>query len=85
MAKPTKQVREAVEGGHANPESRNPFLWSSSLWEAWEFGRFMGRAGRSIEGLDKGRGLLWRTLGGYAFKGEYPKETPARIVWERIA
>lgn len=83
MAKPSKEIAAAVTAGYAAETGATaPYLWSSPCWEAWQFGRFMRETGRSIDGLNKGRGILWRTLGGYAFKGEY---FGPMLQFERIA
>lgn len=50
-------LKEALEGSNADttkPETaRNPYLWSSRAWEAWQIGRWLHCTGRAAPSLVK--------------------------------
>lgn len=73
MAKLTPEVAAQVQAGFDASAPQNPHIWSSTMWEAWEFGHYMRMSGREIGGVEKGRGSVWRTPSGACFRLNYPK------------
>lgn len=73
MAKLHPQIEGALRDGFDAGDMRNPHLFSSNMWEAFEVGRFMHRTGRHISGLEKGRGYSWKGPAGSVYKVNYGK------------
>lgn len=71
MAKLSPPVADAMSAGYHSATPQNPHLWSSAVWEAWEFGRFAMQTGRSIDGIEKGRGNTYRTPYGSSYRASY--------------
>jgi hypothetical protein len=38
-------IADAMTAGHDNPKAANPFLWSSTLWEAFQIGQYLHSRG----------------------------------------
>lgn len=51
----------------------NPSLWSSVMWEAFEFGYYLGETGRSLTEFERGRGNTYRNADGFSYKLQYGK------------
>lgn len=64
-------VPEAIAAGFASPGSGNPFLWSSTLWEAFGLGQHLHRHGYSAEGFRKSRGSSYLNAHGLRFRFFY--------------
>lgn len=71
MAKLSPAVADAMAQGFNAPGPQNPHIWSSPVWEAWEFGHFARQTGRSIDGIEKGRGGTYRTPYGSIYRASY--------------
>ena len=55
---------------------RNPFLWSSRLWEAWELGDYLAEKGTILgdpKQWERGRGHNFRNANGFTYRLWYSK------------
>jgi hypothetical protein len=86
MAKLKDYAKEWVAAGYANPEGKNPHLWSSYAWEAHFIGQYLAASGRGIAGLEKGRGSQWFLPSGCRFQINYARQGEGLpVAVERIA
>lgn len=74
MARPSPDIAAAMQAGFAATDPQNPHIWSSAMWEAWEFGRFAGQTGRTLNGIEKRRGNIYETADGFTFRAHYSKQ-----------
>lgn len=56
MAKLSDPEFAALKIGYGAAQSGNPFLFSSSTWEAFEIGRYMANSGLALEPVQRRRG-----------------------------
>lgn len=70
MAKLHPQIADALQAGFASSgtDATCPHYATSPCGEAWIFGRYMGDSGRTIEGVEKGRGSVYRKASGSSFR-----------------
>jgi hypothetical protein len=83
MAKISIEEQAAIEAGYREGERcqraygkaryENPYLWSSRMWEAFEFGYFLQEKGLPLRAYERGRGNTYRNADGFTFKIEYGK------------
>jgi len=73
MAKLSRDIAAQVQAGFDASDPQNPHIWSSTMWEAWEFGRFMSLTGREIHNVEKRRGGIWETPYGAAYRMHYSR------------
>lgn len=82
MAKLTNDEVDAIKAGYVEGERcrraygkaryNNPYLWSSRMWEAFEFGYYLEEKGLSVDrDWQRGRGNTYRNCDGYTYKLEY--------------
>jgi hypothetical protein len=64
---------ERVQRAGGKAQYINPHLWSSRLWEAFEFGYYLQEKGRPLRSYERGRGNVYRTVDGFEFKLHYGK------------
>lgn len=50
-----------------------PHLWSSTLWECWQVGRWLHATGRTVGGVRKSRGSTFVGPAGHTFRLTYGK------------
>ena len=62
---------EYREGHMSGQSSDNPYLWSSTSWEAFELGVWMRRSGRDYTLVRKSRGSSFKTARGALYFGKY--------------
>lgn len=51
----------------------NPHLWSSRLWEAFEFGYYLQEKGLPLCSYERGRGNTYRNADGFTYRLVYGK------------
>lgn len=83
MAKLSADEQQAITAGYDEGErlSRtlrpcqyiNPHLWSSRMWEAFEFGYYLQEKGLPLRTYERGRGNTFRNADGFEFKLHYGK------------
>lgn len=87
MAKLSKEERATMEAGaeaqaRVNPKTGdvckvvNPHLWSSRMWDAFEFGRYIQERGLSLGPppyWERGRGNTFHNPAGMSWKFHYSK------------
>lgn len=77
----------ASYGSRVRPSAcRNPYLWSSYMWEAWELGDYIHEKGLTLGApghWERGRGNTYRNADGLTLKLHYGKSGPFGIT--RIA
>lgn len=83
MAKLTADEQMAITAGYDEGERiarayrpcnyTNPHLWSSRLWEAFEFGYYLQEKGLPLRSYERGRGNVYRNADGFEFKLHYGK------------
>lgn len=85
MAKIPSDERDAIAAGYAEGERCqraygkaryvNPYLWSSLMWELFEFGYYLQETGRalSVDQWERKRGNVYQNADGFAFKLHYGK------------
>lgn len=65
---------ERVQRAYGKARYSNPFLWSSRMWEAFEFGYYLQETGRTNCGQwERKRGNVYANPDGFAFKLHYGK------------
>jgi hypothetical protein len=64
---------ERVQCAYGKPQPINPYLWSSRMWEAFEFGYYLQEKGLPLRAYERGRGNIYRNADGFTFKLEYGK------------
>jgi hypothetical protein len=85
MAKLSSEENDALAAGYAEGERvklaggkakyANPWLWSSRLWEAFEFGYYIHEKGLVLRNYERGRGNTFRNDDGGSFKLWYTKQS----------
>ena len=83
MAKLSADEQIAITAGYDEGERlsrsmrachyNNPHLWSSRLWEAFEFGYYLQEKGLPLRSYERGRGNTFRNADGFTFKLVYGK------------
>ena len=78
MAKLSTDETDAIAAGYAEGERcklaggkaryANPWLWSSRMWEAFEFGYYLNEKGMTLRTYERGRGNTFRNDDGAVFK-----------------
>lgn len=82
MAKLSSEERDAIAAGYAAGEDcrraygkaryNNPYLWSSRMWEAFEFGYYLEEKGLPLrDDYERGRGNTYRNADGFTYKLHY--------------
>lgn len=65
---------ERVSRVHRPCQYINPHLWSSRLWESFEFGYYLQEKGLPLRGCyERGRGNTFRNSDGFTYKLVYGK------------
>lgn len=64
---------ERVQRAYGKAAYINPHLWSSRMWEAFEFGYYLQETGRARGVWMRGRGNTFYNSDGFTFKIEYGK------------
>lgn len=64
---------ERVARSHRPCQYINPHLWSSRLWEAFEFGYYLQEKGLPLRTYERGRGNTYRNDDGFTYKLAYGK------------
>jgi hypothetical protein len=72
-AKAPNTIPEAMAIGYDNPHAANPFVWSSSLWEAFLIGQYLRCRGLSMDGFRKSRGSSYVNRNGLNVKVIYDR------------
>jgi hypothetical protein len=68
-----RTVPEALTAGHAAPLADNPFLWSSTLWEAFNLGQYLAQRGLDAHGFRKSRGSKYVNAAGLIVQYYYDR------------
>lgn len=84
MAKISAEEVAAIQAGygegercrraHGKARYENPHLWSSRMWEAFEFGYYLEEKGLTLgdaTNWQRGRGNTYRNADGFTYKLEY--------------
>ena len=69
-----RTVTEAIAFGRNHPAAGNPFLWSSTLWEAVQIGKYLHAHDLSAEGFRKSRGSSYANRHGLTLKIIYDRQ-----------
>lgn len=84
MAKISREELQAIIDGYAEGERvqraygkaryDNPHLWSSRMWEAFEFGYYLQEKGATQgQNWERGRGNTYRNDSGFTYRLHYGK------------
>lgn len=78
MTQSLRTSEDAFRAGKQDPSGTNPFLWSSTLWEAFEVGqfcsthlpaaRFKGHRGSTVKTTEGGVRVTYRAKGEWQVK-----------------
>ena len=80
------KVLEAYRAGYFHRGAANPHIWSSTMWEAWEIGKYFQQNGLGYFNIKKAMGSSYKVEDGkqvsilYGKKGQFSIGIEDRLV-----